>query len=68
MTTHNLLDLSRSQLRALHGRTAALRGRGAAGEVVTWVILAAGLALVAVAVVLVIGAKLRAKAAGIELE
>ena len=54
---------------ALHAiRCALLARRDDRGEIVPWVILTAGLALVAVAVVVVIGAKLRAKVAGIELQ
>jgi len=54
----------------LHRRTTGVRRRlhGEAGEIVTWVILAAGLALIAVAVVVAVGAKLRAKANGIQLQ
>ncbi len=50
----------------LHARAVAVRDRlrGETGEIVTWVVLAAGLAVVAVAIVLAVGAKLRAKAAG----
>ncbi len=66
MTPLDLLDLT---VAALHSRLAALRHRrGDVGEIVTWVILAAGLALIAASVVLVVGAKLRSKAAGIELQ
>ncbi len=66
MTPLDLLDLTFAALRT---RLAVLRHRrGDAGEIVTWVILAAGLALVAASVVLVVGAKLRSKAAGIELQ
>jgi hypothetical protein len=63
----SLLDLL---LAALHARVAGIRNRtkGDAGEIVTWVVLAAGLAIVAVSIVLAVGAKLRAKAAGIQLQ
>jgi len=53
----------------LHARLGWLRGeRRDHGEIVTWVILAAGMAVVAVSVVLLVGARLRAKAAGIQLQ
>lgn len=42
--------------------------KGEAGEIVTWIILAAGLAVIALAVVAIIGAKLRSAAENIELE
>jgi hypothetical protein len=57
-----LMDGIRSRLRA------ADSGRRDAGEIVTWIILAAGLAVIALAVVAIIGAKLRSTAEGIELE
>jgi hypothetical protein len=62
--------LVRSAVAVIHARLAQVRTRrlGESGEIVTWVILAAGLALVAVAVVLIIGAKLRDAATGIELQ
>jgi hypothetical protein len=47
---------------------ARARARGERGEIVTWVILAAGLAVIAVAVVIIVGAKLRGAANGIELQ
>jgi hypothetical protein len=58
--------------RLLHAARARARGAGArradAGEIVTWVILAAGLAVVALAVVAIVAAKLRSTAEGIQLE
>jgi hypothetical protein len=53
----------------LHARLGNLRGEHRdRGEIVTWVILAAGMAVIAVSVVLLVGAKLRARAAGIQLQ
>jgi len=63
-----LLILLSGLFRAGLARLRARHLRGDAGEIVTWVILAAGLAAIALAIVVIIGAKLKNTAKGIELE
>jgi hypothetical protein len=62
-----LLVLLAGALHTLRARRRSGR-RTDAGEIVTWIILAAGLAVIALAVVAIIGAKLRSTAEGIQLE
>jgi hypothetical protein len=63
-----LLFLLADLFRRVLARLRAPRSRTDAGEIVTWVILAAALAAITLAVATIIGAKLRSTAEGIELE